>query len=131
MSKRRNRFVVPTVVRKDLSDGDWIEIKKELAWGEQKDLEDSAVGTVAGIIPGSEDTSGVGVGLALGEYEITRLLTWIVEWSLVDTAGKSVPVTRDSIRALYTEDANEISGVITAYTEELKASKNAETPTDE
>ena len=118
----RNRFVVPDVIRKELTDGDWIEIKERLTYGEQKRLETGAMGKMTG-----SATAEAGISLDFERYNLMRLYTWLVAWSFVDDNGKRVKITVDSISALDPDTAQEIDDVLTAHLEELEASKNVET----
>jgi len=118
----RNRFVVPNTIRKEISEGDWVEIKEELTYGEQKRLETGAMGKMTA--SGSTDP---GISLDFERYNLMRLYTWLVAWSFVDGAGKRVKITLDAIAALDTETAQEIDDVLTAHIEELEAAKNVET----
>jgi len=118
----RNRFVVPNIVRVELSDGDWIEIKERLTYGEQKRLETGAMGKMT-----ASGATDPGISLDFERYNLQRLHTWLVAWSFVDEAGKRVKITLDSLSALDQESAQEIDDALTAHIEELEAAKNAET----
>ena len=122
----RNRFVVPNVIRKEISDGDWIEIKERLTYGEQKRLETGAMGKMT-----ADATADAGIVLDFERYNLVRLYTWLVAWSFVDADGKRVKITVDSLAALDQESAQEIDDVLTAHIEELEERKNVETmPTE-
>ena len=44
----KNRFVTPDTARVELSDGDWIEIKERLTYGEQQRLAGGALTRMSG-----------------------------------------------------------------------------------
>jgi hypothetical protein len=119
-------FVEPDTVRKELSDGQWIEIKTRLTYGEQKRLETGAMGKLSG---NTEEDAGI--SLDFERYNIMRMATWLVDWSATGLDGKRGKVTKDAIAALNQDIAQEIDDVLTAHIEELEASKNAETPLSE
>ena len=118
----RNRFVVPNTVRVDISDGDWVEIKEKLTYGEQKRLETGAMGKMT-----ASGATDPGISLDFERYNLMRLYTWLVAWSFVDENGERVKITLDAIAALDTETAQEIDDVLTAHIEALEEEKNAET----
>ena len=118
----RNRFVVPNTVRVEISDGDWIEIKERLTYGEQKRLETGAMGKMT-----ASGATDPGISLDFERYNLMRLYTWLVAWSFVDENGKRVKISLDAIAALDTETAQEIDDVLTAHIEALEEAKNAET----
>jgi hypothetical protein len=102
----RVRFVQPETVRLDISDGEWIEIKKQLTWAEQQDFTNAGVDT---------KVSGPEISVKWGDVALQRLLIWLVDWSLLDANGKNVPISRDSISALDTETGEEIVAAMNKY----------------
>ena len=116
----RNRFVVPSTVRVDLSDGDWIEIKERLTYGEQQRLSSSAL---TRMISGED----AGIELDFEKHSLMRMETWLVDWSFVGPNGKPVGITRRAISALDPDTAAEIDAAITAHIEALEAAKNPPT----
>jgi hypothetical protein len=106
MSKR-NRFVTPATVRLELSDGDWIEIKERLTYGEERKLANSAL--VA--------TSANGFQVDLARAQLLRMEIWLTDWSFVDNNGKSVPLTPSAIQNLDPDTAEEIIAALDAYQE--------------
>jgi len=113
---------VPNTVRVDISDGDWVEIKEKLTYGEQKRLETGAMGKMT-----ASSATDPGISLDFERYNLMRLYTWLVAWSFVDEGGKRVKISLDAIAALDTETAQEIDDVLTAHIEALEEAKNAET----
>jgi len=116
----RNRFVMPDVVRIDLTDGDWIEIKKELSVGDAKRIQNAAITFVGGDI--NDDRK---FGVDMERASIEQVLVWLVEWSFRNEKDKPVSITRESIRSLDQESFEEIENAITSYAETLEKEKNA------
>lgn len=117
-------FVVPSVARYDLDGGQWVEIKEELSYGEQKRMENGGLAGMSGLVEG--DSSGSRIDLDMANYEMERLLIWIVDWSATDAKGKSVEITRSAIEALDPDIAEELTDIISAHIEAREDSKNSE-----
>jgi hypothetical protein len=115
----RNRFVSNEIVRLDLSDGDWIEVKSELSYGEQQSLFLGDV-QMTGMFGGEKD-----VKVDLEMINIRDMVMWIVDWSFEDAKGKRVPVSLESIKALTGSTAEEVDAALTAH--KLAMEKNAPT----
>ena len=114
----KNRFVDPRTVRIDLSDGDWIEVKARLAYGEQQRMLGAVIGGV------SLDDSAAGINLQnvpinLEKFSVARLSAWIVDWSFTRD-GKRVEVTGDAIAALDPDTATEIDAALKAHIEAIE-----------
>ena len=95
----RCRVVQPTSKRIDLSDGDWIEVKRRLCHG---DVRDRMVALT-------------GIDLGNGRAELNRdmvgiadILAWVVAWSFIDTQGVILPIEKAAIRQLDDESYREI-----------------------
>lgn len=73
----RPRVVIPTTERVELSDGDWLELKRELSYGESLEL--------------SNATRLSGGQIDLRDYYLCRASLWIVDWSFVDAEQKPIP----------------------------------------
>jgi hypothetical protein len=117
MGKRR--FASVETVRLDLSDGDWIEVKQELSYGERQKL--MAAGFKRTGI--TDDTRSVEVDWSV--LNIADMTLWLIDWSFLDDAGKPVTVNEASIRALSMETAVEINAALDAH--KASAAKNAPT----
>ena len=131
----RNRFVEPEVVRLELTEGDWVEVKKELTYGEEQRLAGAAM-TSMNIQSDSdraktrtEDGEGVRVNLENERYAILRLYTWLVDWSFENAVGKRVKVSREAIANLGADTAHEIDEALSAHIAKREEAKNAATPT--
>jgi len=100
----RRAFVTPATVKLELSEGDWIEIKAELTYGEQLHLQDMS----------SHMDADDKYHLDVSDFYINRITAWVVEWSFEDEDGR-VNVTTDSVKALRGEIAGEINEALTKY----------------
>jgi hypothetical protein len=117
--KRRSRFVDPGLTHTiEISDGDWIKVKKELMHGEHTQLATAGLGKE--ILPGQDH----GVGVDWDRYALARKYTWLVDWSFLGDDGRPVPVSWDSIAALDQGTAEEIDAALDRYIEALEAEKN-------
>jgi hypothetical protein len=113
----RQAFVTPATVKLELSEGDWIEVKSELSYGEQLQLQDASSRA------GEDDKPR----FVYSNFYVAHLVAWIVDWSFTDANGR-VEVTADAIRALRGEVAGEINTALNKYEQEQDALKNAVTP---
>ena len=84
----RSRFVVPDVVRLPLSDGDWIDVKKELNAGEQRRVFTNLVKTMQ---------AGEKPELNPEQVGKTKILEYVVGWSFRDGADKPVPFSATAL----------------------------------
>lgn len=127
----RNRFVSTDTHKIPLSDGDWIEVKKDLNTGDQKRLEQAGSGTPIRINDGTIHTP-----IDWSRYEIERAAIFLTNWHVhrVDTDGIPVPVPLldkdgkvqvDAIEALDPFDFEEINKAIFKYVMDRAAEKNA------
>lgn len=113
------RFVQPEVVRLDLSDGDWLDVRRELSTGEARRAMAKTIKTMRAdgrIEPDLE---------MLGRAEITA---YIVDWSFVDGNDKRVPFTDAAMDNLtqdaYAEIETAVRAHIAAVEDERKNSKS-------
>lgn len=127
------RFVEAATDRIPLSDGDWIEVKRDLNTGDQKKLE------AAGLKP---PTRVGGVGGVGGEiitpidweiYEIHRAAVFLTDWSFRGLDDKPFPlnnrdgqVSIDALKALDPETFDEINKAIFAHVIKRAAEKNGQ-----
>ena len=116
----RNRFVKPKTVRIDLSEGDWIEVKRELNAGEHRRVFGRLV---------KEMRAGDKALLDPEQVGLTKLVEYIVDWSF-EQDGKPVPVSEASINALDAETYAELVKAVDAHEEavdaEIESRKNAQ-----
>lgn len=108
----RNRFTLSEVERIEISDGDWIEIKKDLNTGEVKRLESSGLKP-----PVTDVVTGKLVNPIDWEiYEIDRAVIFLQDWSFRDSSDKPVKISRDSVKALDPATFEEINVAIFEHT---------------
>lgn len=125
-SPRRDRFASGAAVRLDLSDGDWVLVRQELTYGQQRRL---ATAGLQGLPPGAgsaEDApGGPGMGLTVdwAAFEIERLVAYLMDWSLLDADGERVVVSREAIEALHPDTAKEIQEALDRHLEGQEAKK--------
>lgn len=118
----RCRIVVPEVVRKPLSDGDWIDLKKRLTYGERNKMHAALVTEIRGdgrVTPNLE------------MIDAARIIAYLVDWSLVDPKGKQIDISTDTkkraaIESLDEATVQEILAAIDAHIAEQDAARDAE-----
>lgn len=120
-AQKRSRFASGAAVRLPLSEGDWVLVRAELTYGQQRRL---AAAGVTGV-PEALAAQGQGQRLSmdLAAFDIERLCTWVMDWSFVDDDGVRVEVSREAIEALQPEAAAEIQTALDAHVEALEAKK--------
>lgn len=104
-----NRFARIDTVRLELSDGDWIEVKRELTYGDILELQEQS----------STPDESNDLRFNGREFSLNRILTWVVAWSFEDESGP-VELTRDAIRALNADAAAEINRALNEHQEARK-----------
>ena len=105
----KNRFALLETGRLELSEGDWIEIRKELTYGDILDLQEAST---------APDENGE-LRFNGREFSINRIMAWVVAWSFEDENGP-VELTRDAVKALNAEAAGEINRALNEYQETQK-----------
>lgn len=111
----RNRFVQPDVVRLSLSDGDWIDVKRRLTYGEAQ----------ARIRSTYEMSEGRYV-VALEKVDLADLVAYTLGWSLVDAGGKPVPFSEEAVKALDPASVRELTTALKAHIEAEEARRAQE-----
>lgn len=106
----RNRFVQPAVVRLDLSDGDWVEVKEQITYGEAQRLTGSMLRTRV-----SRDDGANEVGVDYARFSVLKLQTWLTDWSFRDEQDKPVPLSPAAIENLDPATAEEIDAAINVH----------------
>jgi len=112
----RCRFVQPELVRIDLSDGDWIEVKRELNAGESRRVAARLVKTMHFNERAEVDAEQVG---------FSKVVEYLIDWSLVDIGGRHVPVSEASIRNLESATYTEIEQAIERHEAAVEAAREA------
>ena len=110
----RCRFVQPKIVRLPLTEGEWVDVKRELSYGEQTDMYAAMRKQFgAGTVPVLDLTL---IGRA-------RMGAYLLAWSLVDAEGTPVPVSPAAINNLDADTAREIAAALEAHDEALAEEK--------
>jgi len=125
---RRDRFVRPKVVRVEISDGDWIEIKKELTVGERKRM--FAAGLKQMQTGPNKDPK---FDIDPVEMSFAKVKEYLVDWSFVEPLKEDEPegdvspveLTEASIRNLDEATFEEIEDAIDAHIEKQEKEKKA------
>lgn len=118
---RRDRFASGATVRLPLSDGDWVLVRAELSYGQQRRLATSALSGVPQAL--AEPGAGRGLTVDLATYDIERLVTWVVDWSFVDGDGARAELSREAIEGLNPDTAAELQAALDAHIEGLEGKK--------
>lgn len=105
----------------ELDEGDWVNLKTKLDYGESSDLYDATYRSNVGT--GERNTQRV---MNMGRFNIDRLLIYILAWSFTDDNDQPVSVSAETIRRLDMETANKIHDAINAIETENDR-KEAET----
>jgi len=113
------RFVKPEITRLEFVDSDgekaWIEVKNELTVGEEKRYRAAAFGRVQAM-GGSN-----GIDIDWECMAFARVDAYLVEWS------DKRPLNTDAIRALSSEDFEQIDALIQAHIERRAQEKKVKT----
>jgi len=112
----RCRFVQPEITTLKISDDDWIEVKKELNAGEERRVFSRLVKTMHFSEKPEIDPEQVG---------LSKVVEYLVGWSLTDAAGKRVPVSEAALKNLDGDTYGEIVKVIDAHDEAVIVARDA------
>jgi hypothetical protein len=112
----RSRFVQPETIRIDLSDGDYLILKKELNAGEQRRVFSDFVKQARSGEPFELDPEKVG---------LTKMVAYLVSWSFCDQGGLPVEVSESAIKALDLESFREVKDAIDAHETQVEAEREA------
>lgn len=100
------RFVQPEIVRLDLSEGDWLDVRRELSTGEARRA-------MARTIKSMRADGRIEPDLEmLGRAEIAA---YLVDWSFVDANDKRVPCTDAALDNLTQDAYAEIETAVRAH----------------
>lgn len=119
----RNRFVRADTTRLDLSDGDWIEVKTELNYGEHLRINRASLQSVGMNAGEGGDDGKFTFRLDPFTQQQRRLEIYLTDWSFRDEDDKPVPLTRSTIEALDDDTAAEIVTAIEAHEKDVAAKK--------
>lgn len=112
----RCRFVQPDIVRLTLTDGDFVDVKKQLNAGEQRRLFAHMM---------RDMTPGEKVQLIPEQVGRTKLVEYVIGWSFVDAENKPVPVSESAIDNLDTETYQELIKAIDEHEAAQDAAREA------
>jgi len=110
----RCRFVQPDVVRLPLSDGEWIDVKRELNAGEQRRVFSRLVKALHFNEKAEVNPEQVG---------LSKVVEYVVDWSLVDAGGKRVPVSEAAIGNLDGDTYGEIVRAVDVHENEIESAR--------
>lgn len=110
-------FVDPAVVRVPLDGGEWIDVKRELTYGETEDMY-AAMRKQFGPneMPLLDPTR---IGRA-------RMAAYLVAWSFTDSAGKPVPVSESAFAQLRPTVARAIRDALEEHEEDVQRAMDVE-----
>ncbi len=112
----RSKFVQPEVLRLNLTDGEWIDVKKELNVGEAR----AAHGRLYKPMHFGEraEIDPEQVGLA-------KTVAYIVGWSLTNSDGKPEPFSEEALLSLSVDVYQEIEKAVDAHETKQDAEREA------
>lgn len=116
-----SRFASGATEKLPLSDGDWVLIHRELSYAQQRRLASAGLTGVPQVL--SESGGGGGLSVDLAQFDIEKLVTWIMDWSFTDGDGTHVVVSREAIEGLTVETAEELNAALSEYIAEADAKK--------
>jgi hypothetical protein len=110
------------VIRLVLSEGEWIDVKRELNAGEARHMHAAAA---------KETPIGARRVLDLERVGLVIVLEYLVDWSLLGTDGKTPePVSESAIKGLDQETYDELEALVGAHdaanASERRARKNGQ-----
>lgn len=116
----RKYFVDAHTKRIDLSEGDWIEVRNELSYGENLRLSTAIMDR----IENEEGTTSMRPNML--KFRAERMISYIKEWSVKLGNGATAKVNRQMIEDLDEDFADEIDAALDAHVEELTKVKKAQ-----
>ena len=118
----RQRFIRADTTRLDLTDGDWIEVKTELDYGEQQQLRIASMQPLAI----ERDMSAENLQIQLNPFLLRQKMIelYLTDWSFRDADDRPVPVNRTTLLSLDPDTVEEIEAALNAHAEAVKAAKN-------
>jgi hypothetical protein len=114
----RCRFVQPETVRLSLSEGDWLEVKRELNAGEARQVQ---IRLMSGPI-----VTGEKITYDPAKVGLTQALEYIVAWSFLDTTGKVAEISEASLKLLDQDSLREVIAAVNAHDAEQDARREAD-----
>lgn len=118
----RNRFVTTDIVRLDLSEGDWVEVKAWLSYAEDERLRSAAIMPTQNA-RGIANVDDQQIALDLPRWRMARLELYLTDWSFRGADDRPVAVTASAIANLHPDTAAEIHEALDVYLERRDAEK--------
>ena len=115
-----DEFVQPDVVRLPLSDGRWIDVKRELTAGESRRVYARLVKRMA-----PDEDNRIRTELDPEKVGLTKLLEYVVGWSFSNGNGHPIPVSEASINNLKSYIFREVSEAVEAHEDRINAEREA------
>ena len=115
----RSRVIKPETIRVEISDGDYIVVRKELNNGQQKKLEN------CGLMPPMIVDGRVVQPVDWERHDLERALVFLTGWSLADDNGELMPIDISSLRAIDPSTFEEINHAVVTHIMEIAAAKKA------
>lgn len=116
-----SRFASGAAEKLPLSDGDWVLVRRELSYAQQRRLAASGLSGVPAALV--EQGQGQELSVDLASFDIEKLCTWLMDWSFTDADGQHVVVSREAIEGLTMETGEEIHRALSAYIADADAKK--------
>jgi hypothetical protein len=115
LSRQKN-----SIVKVDLGDNFWVEVKTHLSHGETKAANRALMQATLRVVDDEQETSAK---IDIPEYQQAKAFAAIVAWNLTDDEGNSLPLTPDEAKAasidlIEDEDFAKIMKVIEGDTKE-------------
>jgi hypothetical protein len=110
-------FVVPDVVRIPLGHGQWIDVKRELTYGETEEMYARMRKQFGQNEMPLLDPTRIGRA---------RMEAFLVAWSFTDANGKPVPVTESAFADLRPSVAREIREALESHEEDIQRVQDVE-----
>lgn len=107
-------------VRYDLTDDDWVVVKKFLDAGEELEV------SGAGLSRMGTDGDEPSYKLDWKRLKLQRILAYLKEWSFVDFAGKPLRITIENLSRCSTATINELDAVIDKHRAAMEQEGNAQ-----
>jgi hypothetical protein len=110
--------------RVEIADGQWVEFKVALSYGERKRLDAAAVKAQFGAGRGD----GIGYELAVDVQRALSLAVYVVDWNLADARGKvvEIPEQPDRRLAFFLEIDADLGDALAEEVEKIQAARLAE-----
>lgn len=110
-------IVRPEVVRVPLTDGDFLDLKKQLNTGEYRSMLTAQFKDVQ---------AGSRAVINLEQMGLSKVLAYVVGWSFVDLEGKPLPFSVDTLNACEPDVFTDILAAVEAHEAAIDQARSAE-----